>query len=127
MWSRFFVAGGPLVLAPDRMFVTLGMVAPDDWVFPRLAGLLVVCFGGVYLFVAHDPPRYRPLVWLGVAGKGGVVVLFTLAWLGGHVPFAAFALSFGDLAFGLGFLAFLLRNRPAPQHAKCAPPREDPA
>jgi hypothetical protein len=106
-----FLAGLPLLIAPAEMLVSLGLTPPVDLLFHRFTGLLVVCFGVVYLFVAQDLMRYRPLVWLGVAGKAGVVVLFTEAWIGGRVPFQAYAVSLGDLAFIVGFLIFLLMTR----------------
>lgn len=115
-WRTFFIAaaifnfmaGLPLLLAPDTMAVTLDMPPPADLLFPRLAGILITCFGGVYWFIANDLERYRPLVWLGVAGKGAVVALFALALMQGTAPFKAFALSLVDLAFGIGFLIFVL-------------------
>jgi hypothetical protein len=106
-----FVAGLPLLIAPAEMQASLGVAAPDDLLFHRFTGLLVVCFGVVYAFVAQDLMRYRPLVWLGVVGKAGVVALFTEAWLAGRVPFQAYAISLGDLAFVVGFLVFLLTSR----------------
>jgi hypothetical protein len=114
-WKTFFVVaavfnfavGLPLLIMPEVMASMLGIPVPVDPLFHRLAGLLIGCFGVVYWFLAQDSARYRPLVWLGVAGKGGVVVLFTLAWLAGSVPFLAYAVALGDLAFGVGFLIFL--------------------
>jgi hypothetical protein len=89
------------------MQASLGLVPPEDLLFHRMTGLLVLCFGAVYLFVSRDPMRYRSLVWLGVAGKSGVVALFTEAWMAGRMPFPAYAVSLGDLAFVVGFLFFL--------------------
>lgn len=102
-----FAVGLALLIAPAFMASTLGLATPTDPLFHRLAGLLVGCFGVVYWFLAQDSARYRPLVWLGVAGKGGVVVLFTQAWLAGSVPFSAYVVALADLAFGAGFLIFL--------------------
>ena len=115
-WRTFFIAaaifnflaGLPLLLAPEMMTASLDMPPLADRLFPQLAGILIVCFGVVYWFVANDLERYRPLVWLGVAGKAGVVVLFALALMQGSLPFKAFALSLVDLAFGVGFLMFVL-------------------
>ncbi len=103
-----FLAGLPLLIAPAEMQASLGVAVPDDLLFHRFTGLLVVCFGALYAFVALDLTRYRPLVWLGVVGKAGVVALFTEAWMAGRVPFQAYAISLGDLAFVVGFLVFLL-------------------
>jgi hypothetical protein len=102
-----FAAGLPLLLAPDALLASQGQPVPDELLFHRFTGLLVVCFGLVYALVAHDQMRYRPLVWLGVIGKAGVVALFTEAYLTGRVPFSAYAISLGDLAFVAGFLIFL--------------------
>jgi hypothetical protein len=103
-----FAAGLPLLIAPAEMQASLGVAAPDDLLFHRFTGLLVVCFGVVYAFIAQDLMRYRPLVWLGVIGKSGVVALFTEAWMAGRVPFQSYAISLGDAAFVVGFLVFLL-------------------
>lgn len=105
-----FAAGLPTFLAPDVLLTALGLEVPDDLMFHRFTGLLVVCLGVVYGFVAYDLARYCPLVWLGVAGKAGVVALFTEAYMNGRIPFPAYAISLGDLAFVVGFLIFLLRR-----------------
>ncbi|MFM9865877.1 MAG: hypothetical protein ACKVRO_19965 [Micropepsaceae bacterium] len=114
-WRLFFwvalgfnlLAGLPLLLAPDLMMTSLGVPVPADLLFHRVTGLLVACFGVLYAFVAHDAVRFRPLVWLGIVGKGGVVALFTEAYVSGRIPFQAYAVSLGDLAFVAGFILFL--------------------
>ena len=106
-----FIAGLPLLLMPEVMLGTLGLPVLADLMFHRMTGLLVVCFGVVYGFVAQDLVRYRPLVWLGVVGKGGVVALFAQAWLQGLIPFPAFVVSLSDLALMLGFIVFLVGTK----------------
>ena len=103
--------GLPLLFAPDVLLASFGQSVPDELLYHRFTGLLVLCFGAVYAFIANDLMRYRPLVWLGVVGKLGVVALFTQAYLGGRVPFSAYAVSLGDLAFAAAFLVFLLGRR----------------
>ncbi len=111
--AAFNVAVGlPLLAAPALLLEILGAAPPADLSFHRLAGLLIICFGCIYAFVARDQQRYRPLLWLAVAGKLGVVAIFAFSWLEGIAPLRAFALSLGDLAFGLTFLLFLLTTRP---------------
>jgi hypothetical protein len=115
-WRLFFwvamifnlLAGLPLLLAPTLMLTSLGSDVPTDLLFHRFTGLLVVCFGGLYALVAQDAVRFRPLVWLGIVGKAGVVALFTEAYLNGRVPFSLYAISLGDVAFVAGFVAFLM-------------------
>ena len=108
-----FVVGAPLLIAPGAMAAILGLPVPDDVLFHRFTGLLVICFGIAYSFVAQDPQRNRAIVWTGIVGKAGVVALYAQAWLQGAVPFQAFAVSFGDIAFIGGFVAFLITHREA--------------
>ena len=107
-----FAAGGPLLVAPEWMLQTLELPVPADVFFHKMTGLLVVCFGGLYGLIATDLGRYKPMVWFGIAGKAGVVVLFTQAWMAGAIPFKAYAVSLGDLAFTLGFIWFVLSYKP---------------
>lgn len=119
MWRFFFIAatlfniaaGLPLLAAPDAMLLSLNMPVPDDLLYHRFTGLLILAFGGLYAAVSYDQTRYGPLVWLGAIGKAGVILLMGDAYLSGRVPFQAFAVSLGDLLFVLGFLAFLLLPR----------------
>lgn len=116
MWRIFFIAaavfnflaGAPMLFAPELMLQSLQVPVPNDLMFHRVTGLLVVCFGVIYGMIAMDLARYRPLVWLGIVGKGGVVALFTHAYVQGLLPFNAYAVSLGDLAFTIGFLWFVL-------------------
>jgi hypothetical protein len=89
------------------------MPVPDDLLYHRFTGLLILAFGGFYAAVAYDQQRFGPLVWLGAIGKAGVILLMGDAYVSGRVPFAAFAVSLGDLLFVVGFLAFLVLPRKA--------------
>lgn len=113
-----FGAGLPLLLAPALMLQALQGAAPEDPTFHRMCGLLVVCFGVIYAMIAEDLERYRPLVWVAVAGKTGVAAIFAFAFMAGLAPPRALGLALGDLAFALAFLAFLL----APSGARLGRP-----
>jgi energy-converting hydrogenase Eha subunit G len=106
-----FAAGLPLLMAPAAILVSVGQPVPEDLLFHRFTGLLVACFGLAYAMASRDLERNRAIVWTGVIGKSGVVLLFAQAWFQGAVPFAAFAVSLGDLGFVIGFLLFLLRRK----------------
>lgn len=112
-----WAAGLPFLITTNLMLTALGIATPADLVFHRLAGLLIVCLGCVYALVANGPARYRPVVWVAVAGKLGVAAIFTQAWMQGDVPPKAFAIALGDLAFGVVFLALLLGPRSPPRGA----------
>ena len=119
MWRIFFIvatlfniaAGLPLLAAPDAMAQSLNMPVPDDLLYHRFTGLLILAFGGFYAAMAYDQERFGPLLWLGAAGKAGVILLMGEAYVSGRVPFAAFAVSLGDVLFVVGFLAFLVLPR----------------
>ena len=115
-WKLFFIvaalfnflAGLPMILTPEAVLASVDMPVPADLLFHKVSGLLVIGFGIIYAFVAFDLARYKPLVWAGVAGKFGVVVLFGNAWMQGLMTFSAFSVVLGDLVFTVGFLVFLL-------------------
>ena len=106
-----FVVALTFLLAPETILAALNVPVQGDLLFHRLTGFLVLCFGIGYAFVARDPQRNRAIVWIGLIGKAGVILLFAQAWLSGTLPFAAFSVSFGDVAFAIGFAAFLIVNR----------------
>ena len=106
-----FVVALPFLAAPDVVLAAFNIPVPGDLLFHRFTGFLVLCFGIGYGFVARDPQRNRAIVWIGLIGKTGVVMLFAQAWLSGALPFAAFAVSFGDIVFAIGFAVFLITNR----------------
>lgn len=106
-----FAAGLPLLLAPEMILAQMGGAVPEELLYHRVAGLLILCFGALYAMVARDPARFGPTVWLGVLGKAGVIVLVAGAYLAGRVPFDGFAVALGDLMFVVGFVWFLVRER----------------
>lgn len=85
-----------------------GMFVPGTDLDGMILSLLVACFGLVYALVASDPMRFAPMLWAGVAGKVGVVLLLGPASLGSEGDPAIGAVVAGDLLFAVGFIAFLL-------------------
>ncbi|MFN8545268.1 MAG: hypothetical protein U0807_13825 [Candidatus Binatia bacterium] len=117
-WRRLFaiaavfnlVAGLPPLLAPAQALQAFGMAPLPEHLFVRTTSALVLTFGLGYWLVSRDLAR-RELVWLGIVGKLGVVVLFGHAWLRGVLPLGAAAIGFGDLLFALAFATFLVTHR----------------
>lgn len=106
-----WLVGLPMLLAPALLLQMMGAAAPADLSFHRISGALIVCFGGLYAFIAEDPKRYRPLAWLGVAGKLGVVALSAQALMAGLTDLSSFSVALGDLAFVVAFVVFLFTYR----------------
>lgn len=117
-WSIFFIAaalfnfaaGVPLLVAPHENLALMHLPPVADVMYHQVTGLLIICFGVGYGLVAGDPSSNRGIVWLGVAGKAGVIFLMAQAYSAGTIPFQAFAVALGDLAFVLGFVIFLLQS-----------------
>lgn len=106
-WKAFFWAACLFNCAIGA----LGVFEPEASVDGRIVGVLVFCFGLVYLFAARNPLRFGPVLWAGVIGKAGVIGLLGPSVLepGGN-PVILTVLSL-DAAFALGFLVFLIVKR----------------
>ncbi|MCA8901145.1 MAG: hypothetical protein KDA53_07820 [Hyphomonas sp.] len=118
-WKQFFwgaaayhwLVGIPLYLSPALMVDTVGgSVAASDMALMKIIGALLVCFGIVYAIVAHDPARFRPILWAGVIGKLGVALVFARDWLLGTIPWPTIALSLVDMSLVVIFLFFIFRR-----------------
>lgn len=102
-WVLFAAAAYNLVVG------VAGLLTPGASPDARVVGLLVACFGGIYALTATDVQRFRPMLWLGVIGKLGVIAIVGPLVARGAQPPAVGALLVGDALFTLAFLALLLR------------------
>lgn len=102
-WTVFFY----VACAFNFVIGLLGMLSPEATLDGRIVGLLVFCFGVIYLLVARDPLRFAPTLWAGVIGKLGVVGLLAPAAMGADGDTLTTVVLALDALFALGFLAFL--------------------
>ena len=102
-WVLFFWAACLFNLAIGA----LGMFSPEATVDARIVGLLVLCFGIIYLLVARDPLRFGPALWAGLIGKLGLVGLLGPAALKPGADAAILPILCVDALFALGFVVFL--------------------
>lgn len=115
-WTRLFIAaaifnllvGLPLLIDP-AMGPKLLPLPAGDFIWPRIAGGLIVMFGIGYFIVSRDLDRNRGIIGLGVAGKLMIVLILLIYWIKGTIGFWSFSISLIDLAFALLFLRFLTR------------------
>ena len=103
-----FIAGVPLLVAPNVELAMMHLPPAPDVMYHQVTGVLIICFGIGYGLVAGDLEKNTGIVWLGALGKAGVIALMAMAYQAGTIPFHVFAIAFGDMAFVLGFVAFLL-------------------
>ena len=80
----------------------------------RIVSLLVSCFGLIYALVSWQPHRFAPMLWAGIIGKLGILVILGPDVLQGQAAPGAVPVLAGDLLFTLGFLAFLWRHHQSP-------------
>lgn len=107
-----FMVGFSLAIDTTATMAAMGLeVARYDALWSPLIGWFVVLFGMLYIVVWRDLNN-RAIVFIGLVGKLGVVVLIALAWMRGLAPFAMVGLTLVDLAFALLFGVFLF-TRPA--------------
>ena len=78
----------------------LGLEVPDDPVYVRLVGILLLLVAGLYALPAVDPSRYRGVVAVAAAGRLGGFLFLMAAWSAGR-PAAFLGLALGDLAFSV--------------------------
>ena len=103
-WKAFFWAA-----AVYNLLIGFGgLVAPAAELDARMVAVLVFAFGIVYACVARDPFRYAPVLWSGVFGKVCIVALLLPGALADAADRMMVAILLGDVAFTVGFLAFLL-------------------
>lgn len=108
-----FVVGIGLAVDATALAASMGMeVARYDALWSPVVAWFVILFGVFYLIVWRDLSN-RPIVFVGMVGKLGVVVLITLAWSRGLAPFGMVGLTLIDLAFAAVFALFLLTRRSA--------------
>ncbi len=115
-WTRIFIAaaifniliGLTLLIDPAAMpkFVPL---PAGDFVWPRLAGGLILLMGVGYWIVSRNLDTNRGLITIGAAGKLLSVLILLIYWIKGTIGFWAFSLGLVDLVFAALFIRFLIR------------------
>lgn len=106
-WRGFFW----LATLYNFVIGALSMLSPAASVDTRIIGLLVVCFGIIYMLVAINPRRYAATLWAGIVGKVGVVALLGPAAIGPEGEQLMAAILAGDALFAIGFLVYLLTQQ----------------
>lgn len=103
-----------MLAAPARIAMQLNVSGAGAPFAVALAGMLIAVFGVGYALVSHTPALNRGIVWIGLIGKLGAVILGALQYTIGVLPATALALAGGDLVFVVLFALFLWRGpRPA--------------
>jgi hypothetical protein len=104
------VWGGITLLFPQMYFRLFGMAAPNYPVLWQVVGMFVLVYAPGYWWAAHDPFRFRHLIFIGCLGK--ICGPLGFLWFAGT---GALPLVFGwtiltnDIVWLPAFLRFLAR------------------
>ncbi|WP_395646806.1 hypothetical protein [Terricaulis sp.] len=99
--------GGAMMAASGQVAERLGVTGTGAPYAIVMVGMMIAVFGVGYAMVSRDPTRNRPIVWIGIVGKLGAVVIGAAQYAAGALPFSTFALSMGDAVFAALFALFL--------------------
>lgn len=115
-WTRVFILaaifnvliGLPLLLDP-AMGPKFLPLPPDELIWPRLTGGMILIYGIGFWIVSRDLDRNRGIIAIGAAGKLLVVLQLLIYWLNGTIEFWSFSVTLIDLVFAMLFIRFLVR------------------
>ena len=102
----FFVWGLPYLLAPMANFQRLGVPVPDDSLFIRLSGAIIIAFGVAYWYAYKDPVHNVAIVKAGVVDNG-MVTLVIFVFMAFYNLRSVIVLASGLLTL-IFFISFLL-------------------
>jgi len=102
----FFVWGLPYLLAPMANLQRFGVPVPDDSLFIRLSGAIIIAFGVAYWYAYKDPVHNVAIVKAGVVDNG-LVTLVIFVFMAFYNLRSVVVLASGLLTF-IFFISFLL-------------------
>jgi small multidrug resistance pump len=117
-YSRWFYAasaynilwGCLAIFFPTRIFALAGA---SELQFPSLVqciGMLVMVYALGYYYLARDPVRFAPFIWVGLLGKTFGPIGFVYAAYVGQLPWAfGWNILFNDVLWWPVFWSFALR------------------
>jgi hypothetical protein len=108
--------GLALLFARPLVGPALGLdpIVGTNLVLLSLSAGLIVFFAWIYLLIALDPAKQRPVIPLMAVGKLVGFASVAWPWLAGAVDARLPALAAGDLVFALLFFDYLRRPRASP-------------
>ncbi|MEL6950975.1 MAG: hypothetical protein AAGM16_12775 [Pseudomonadota bacterium] len=106
--------GSWIFLAPDSGLAQQYDLPADVPVLYRaLVSFMLAVFAGLYAWMAAQARLLRPLLWLGVFGKGGAFVMVLALFATDQISTGVVSLMIGDGVLSTIWLVWLLRTREA--------------
>ncbi|MFW5697286.1 MAG: alkyl hydroperoxide reductase [Fimbriimonadaceae bacterium] len=102
--------GGFAILFPNLAFELSGAPLPQYPSLFQCIGMIVMVYALGYYYIARDPVRYAPFVWIGLLGKTFGPIGFVYAVWAGELPLVfGVNILFNDLIWWPAFWIFALR------------------
>lgn len=104
--------GSWIFLAPDsELGQQYDLPADVPVLYRALVSFMLAVFAGLYAWMAAQTRLIRPLLWVGVVGKGGAFLTAIALSAADQVPPGVVSLLIGDGVLSTIWLVWLLRSR----------------
>ena len=87
-----------------------GLPADVPMLYRALLGFVLALFAGMYAWMAAQSTVVRPLLWLGVIGKGGAFATMLLLYAAGKVSVTTAMMLLGDAILAVIWLVWLIKH-----------------
>ena len=110
--AAIMTAFGAWLFAMPHTALALQYGLPTDVpvVYKALVSFVLALFAVMYALMAFQSSLVRPLLWLGIAGKGGAFIMVLVLFLLNHVPASTVTLLSGDAVLSATWLGWLYKN-----------------
>ncbi|HRJ25974.1 MAG TPA: hypothetical protein PLO61_00515 [Fimbriimonadaceae bacterium] len=117
------VWGVAVIFFPGAIFEAVGIAAPNYPSLFQCIGMMVMVYALGYWYLAIDPIRFAPFVWIGLLGKTFGPLGFLMAAAQGELPWAfGWTIVLNDLIWWPAFWAFAWRYARQPISPSPEPP-----
>lgn len=101
----FFVWGLPTLFGTERFMNLFDLSLPDDPLFLRLFGAVVIALGVAYWYAWRDPIRNRAILVVGIVDNG--LITLTIIFLALTSGITSWFISISAVLTGFFFISFI--------------------
>lgn len=107
----FNITGALLFLFPSKLGVLFGLPTPVPFVYSGFCALVILLFGGTYIWLARSEKINEPVVLLSAIGKAGFFVVALMSCIKGETSFQFLPSAAGDLVMAGIFIGWLMNSK----------------
>lgn len=79
--------------------------------YRAFVSFMLALFAGMYAWMAAQQRLFRPLLWLGVIGKGGAFLTALTLYLSSQISIGPVSMLIGDAVLSAAWAAWLIKTR----------------